>query len=185
MIPLPIPHPVHIAIAIHNRDTEQPIPLDSELCWDILRAIEDCHGDVEVRCHKSYDFLLLLTVNLSCLQPANIVSRYRGGAAESSLDSLDSTSNESQSQSSSGTRGSIEEVVNGTETLPCGNREVSTTVSQSNQEQTPGFHWTLSNLQTARRNNTGAVRVDLASPEDISLDTDSSRVVFSAYGTTV
>lgn len=48
MIPLPIPHPVHIAIAIHNRDTEQPIPLDSELCWDILRAIEDCQGDVEV-----------------------------------------------------------------------------------------------------------------------------------------
>lgn len=113
------------------------------------------------------------------------MSRYRGGAADSSLDSLDSTSNESQSQISSGTRGSIEEVANGTETLPCGNREVSTTVTQSNQEQTPGFHWTLSNLQTARRNNTGTVRVDLASPEDISLDTDSSRVVFSAYGTTV
>lgn len=119
------------------------------------------------------------------IQAANIVSRYRGGAAESSLDSLDSSSNESQSQSSSGTRGSIENGVNGTETLPCGNREVSTTVTQSNQEQTPGFHWTLSNLQTARRNNTGTVRVDLASPEDISLDTDSSRVVFSAYGTTV
>lgn len=96
---------------------------------------------------------------------------------------MDSTSNESHS--SSGTRGSIEEVANGTETLPCGNREVSTTVTQSNQEQTPGFHWTLSNLQTARRNNAGNVRVDLASPEDISLDTDSSRVVFSAYGTTV
>lgn len=110
------------------------------------------------------------------------MSRYRGGAAESSLDSLDSTSNESQS-SSSEMRGSIEEVENGTETLPCGNREVSTTVSQSNQEQTPGFHWTLSNLQTTRR--TGTVRVDLASPEDISLDTDSSRVNFGAYGTTV
>lgn len=48
LIPLPIPHPVHIAIAIHNRDTEQPIPLDSELCWDILRAIEECQGDVGV-----------------------------------------------------------------------------------------------------------------------------------------
>lgn len=47
-IPLPIPHPAHIAIAVHNRDAEQPIQLDSELCWDILRAIEDCQGDVKV-----------------------------------------------------------------------------------------------------------------------------------------
>lgn len=54
LIPLPIPHPVHIAIAIHNRDTEQPIPLDSELCWDILRAIEDCQGDVDVGGYWSY-----------------------------------------------------------------------------------------------------------------------------------
>lgn len=51
LIPLPIPHPVHIAIAIYNRDTEQPIPLDSEICWDILRAIEDCQGDIEVNAH--------------------------------------------------------------------------------------------------------------------------------------
>lgn len=48
LIPLPIPHPANIAIAIHNRDSEQPIPLDSQLCWDILRAIEDCQGDVKV-----------------------------------------------------------------------------------------------------------------------------------------
>lgn len=48
LIPLPIPHPVHIAIAIHNRDSEQPIPLDNEICWDILRAIEECNGDIQV-----------------------------------------------------------------------------------------------------------------------------------------
>jgi len=52
-----------------------------------------------------------------------------------------------------------------------------------------GFHWTLSNwgaAQTARRRTNSNVRVDLASPEDISLDTDSSRAVFNnAYGTTV
>lgn len=52
LIPLPIPHPVQIAIAIHNRDSEQPIPLDSEMCWDILKAIEDCQGDVEVCIYK-------------------------------------------------------------------------------------------------------------------------------------
>lgn len=55
---MPIPHPVHIAIAIHNRDSEQPIPLDSEICWDILRAIEDCHGDVQVS-----SFFLLIFYN--------------------------------------------------------------------------------------------------------------------------
>ena len=127
------------------------------------------------------------------------MSRYRGGAGggssgeegngcvESSLDSLDSTSNESQS--SSGTHDSLAAAAGGTETLPCGNREVSTTVTQSTHDQASSFHWTLRNwgaTQAARRrNNAGTVRVDLASPEDISLDTDSSRVVFSAYGTTV
>lgn len=50
LIPLPVPHPVHIAIAIYNRDTEQPIPLDSELVWEILKSIEDCQGgDAMVR----------------------------------------------------------------------------------------------------------------------------------------
>lgn len=110
------------------------------------------------------------------------------------MDSLDSSANESQT--SCGTHDSITAAaVCGTETLPCGNREVSTTVTQSQQQESSGFHWTLSNwgaTQAARRRNnaagnatTGTVRVDLASPEDISLDTDSTRVVFSAYGTTV
>lgn len=161
LIPLPIPHPVHIAISIHNRDSEQPISLDSELCWEILRAIEDCQGDI---------------------QAVNSVARYRGGAGDSSIDSLDS-------DSSAGTRESVA-AAGGTETLPCGNREVSTTIKmEQEQPQSNGFHWTLSNwgaVQSARRrNNSSIVRVDLASPEDISLDTDSSRVVFSAYGTTV
>lgn len=115
------------------------------------------------------------------------MSRYRGGAADSSLDSLDTSTNESQS--SCNTHDSIAAAVCGTETLPCGNREVITSVTQPNQQESSGFHWTLSNwgaTQAARRRNqTGTVRVDLASPEDISLDTDSSRVVFSAYGTTV
>lgn len=49
LIPLPIPHPVYIAIGIYNRDSDQPIPLDSEICWDILKAIEECNGDIQVR----------------------------------------------------------------------------------------------------------------------------------------
>lgn len=44
LIPLPVPHPVHIAISVFNRDAEHPIPLDSELVWEILKSIEDCEG---------------------------------------------------------------------------------------------------------------------------------------------
>lgn len=141
-----------------------------------------------------------------------MVARYRGGGsgaltgAESSLGSLDEDDEEDEdssstpnSQSSFGTRESVAGAGR-TETLPCGGSmvttaehaaspsqlAVSTTVNEQNQQKT--FHWTLSNYAQAnrRRNNSGTVRVDLASPEDISLDTDnSSRVVFSAYGTTV
>lgn len=143
-----------------------------------------------------------------------MVARYRGGGsgaltgAESSLGSLDEDEEEEEededssstpnSQSSFGTRESVAGAGR-TETLPCGGSmatgehaaspsqlAVSTTVNEQNQQKT--FHWTLSNYAQAnrRRNNAGTVRVDLASPEDISLDTDnSSRVVFSAYGTTV
>lgn len=136
-----------------------------------------------------------------------MVARYRGGGgsgaitgAESSIDSLDDdeddeSSSTPHSQTSFGTRDSVA-AVGGTETLPCGGvmvadhaaspsqMAVSTTVNENNQQKT--FHWTLSNYAQAarRRNNSGTVRVDLASPEDISLD-ESSRVVFSAYGTTV
>lgn len=50
LIPLPVPHPVHIAINIYNRDAEHPIPLDSELVWEILKSIEDCQSsDAMVR----------------------------------------------------------------------------------------------------------------------------------------
>lgn len=37
----------------------------------------------------------------------------------------------------------------------------------------------------SRARQTGAVRVELASPEDISLDSESTRVVFGTLGTTV
>lgn len=36
-IPLPVPHPAHIALIIYNRDSESPIPLESENCIGILR----------------------------------------------------------------------------------------------------------------------------------------------------
>lgn len=49
IIPLPIPHPVCIAIEIYNRDSDDPIPLDSDICWDIMKAVEESNGEIQVR----------------------------------------------------------------------------------------------------------------------------------------
>lgn len=125
VIPLPVPHPAHIAITIHNRDSDDPINLHSELCNNILKALEDSQ---------------IVT---------GAVARYRGGTTDESTESRDSSESLSPDEE----------------------------VAQPPQNLT----WNISR----RRSNSGSVRVDLASPEDISLDTDSSRVVFSQYGTTV
>lgn len=47
---LPIPHPICIAIEIYNRDCgDDPIILDdNNICWDILRAVEECNSDIQV-----------------------------------------------------------------------------------------------------------------------------------------
>jgi hypothetical protein len=201
LIPLPIPHPVHIAISIYNRDSDQPIPLDSDLCWDILRSIEECYGDIEA---------------------LNSVTRFRSFAIDSSNDSLDSSSSSGGGDMRDA---DSRESVDGTETLPCTNRTLAInqiTITPNNAEDidesinsvvaatnrvmshsassnsiTPtntSYHWTLSNLESnsefnRRRHNSSnneTVRVDLASPEDISMD--EQRIVLSsgsAYGTTV
>lgn len=43
---LPIPHPVYTAIGIYNRDCDDPIPLDDNICLNILKALEECNDDV-------------------------------------------------------------------------------------------------------------------------------------------
>ncbi|XP_034935076.1 uncharacterized protein [Chelonus insularis] len=145
VIPLPIPHPAHIAVTIHNRDSEDPIPLDSELCQNILRAIEESPGEMATEC----------------------VSRYRGGA-DSSFDSVASQSSVSI-ETGLDKDNDTEEVVN-------------------EEKEGETYHWTLSNWgggMARRRNNSGSIKVDLASPEDVTLDTDTTRAMFSTYGTTV
>ncbi|XP_039440636.1 uncharacterized protein LOC120421483 isoform X2 [Culex pipiens pallens] len=232
LIPLPIPHPVHIAISIYNRDSDHPIPIESDICWDILRSIEECQGDLEalVRFREAgVDGNRSVGISVDGL-----------AAIDSSIDSLDSGS------SNSGTKDSMDMIAGASETLPCTNREVTIIMpSNANGDELDNgvedgkstdegdedgptapthFHWTLRNwgggngaqsVAAARRRNTSytystsgtsggpgninsastisqndtqleQIRVDLASPEDISLDTDSSRAVFSAaYGTTV
>ncbi|XP_051167467.1 uncharacterized protein LOC127285474 isoform X1 [Leptopilina boulardi] len=145
VIPLPIPHPAHIAVTIHNRDSEDPIPLDSEICQNILRAIEESPGEMAIE----------------------TVSRFRGGG-DSSFDSVASQSSVS---------------------IDTGLDKADETQESGNEEkESETYHWTLSNWgggMTRRRNNSGSVKVDLASPEDVTLDTDTTRVMFSTYGTTV
>ncbi|KAK7794593.1 hypothetical protein R5R35_003607 [Gryllus longicercus] len=146
LIPLPVPHPAHIAITIHNRDSDDPIPLDSELCQNILKAVEDAH------------------INQSGVHDTNEegsgghVARYRGGG-DSSFDSVESQSSVSAA-------------------APDGQEP----------ERQESYNWHPTDWNggmTRKRNNSGSVRVDLASPEDVTLDTDSTRVMFSTYGTTV
>lgn len=57
VIPLPVPHPAHIAITIYNRDSDDPIPLESEICQSILRGIEESHGSPDETGSKGNHFL--------------------------------------------------------------------------------------------------------------------------------
>ncbi|KAL1494204.1 hypothetical protein ABEB36_009836 [Hypothenemus hampei] len=43
VIPLPVPHPAQIAVTIYNRDSDNPISLESDICQSLLRCIEEHH----------------------------------------------------------------------------------------------------------------------------------------------
>ncbi|KAK0162025.1 hypothetical protein PV327_008401 [Microctonus hyperodae] len=138
LIPLPIPHPARIAVTIHNRDSEDPILLDSELCQNILRAIEESPGEMAIES----------------------INRYRGGCGDSSFDSV-------ASQSSMSLETGLDK-----------DNDTEETVNADKEGET--YHWTLSNWGgdggiTRRRKNSGSIKVDLASPEDVTLDTDTTR----------
>ncbi|CAH0564403.1 unnamed protein product [Brassicogethes aeneus] len=137
VIPLPVPHPAHIAVTIFNRDSDDPIPLESDTCQNILRGIEESHSSPD----------------------ENGIGRFKGGA-----ESFETASSNSETLDSP----------NGVETS-----------NQSRNSNEGVCQWTLSNWGQRKRNNSGSIRVDLASPEDVTLDSDSTRVVFSTYGTTV
>ncbi|KMQ94296.1 hypothetical protein RF55_5560 [Lasius niger] len=155
VIPLPIPHPAHIAVTIHNRDSEDPITLDSELCQNILRAIEESPGEMATEC----------------------VNRYRGGGDGDCGGGGDSSFDSVASQSSVSIETGLEK-----------ENETTQETAVANEKDNETYHWTLSNWgggMTRKRNNSGSIKVDLASPEDVTLDTDTTRVMFSTYGTTV
>ncbi|KAJ2939185.1 hypothetical protein O0L34_g8499 [Tuta absoluta] len=59
----PVPHPAIVALVLHNRDSDNPVPLESELCADILRSLEDAPDSEDRR---------------------ENIERYRGGGSEES-----------------------------------------------------------------------------------------------------
>lgn len=187
LIPLPIPHPAHIAVTIYNRDADDPISLDTDLCQEILRAVEDAYG-----------FKGMPTD----IEGGNAVSRYRGGPGDSSFDSAASRSSLS-SDSSRPAVGDIMTDERSSSNIITFRREVlgpppeesekreerrnemehETSTSGTNRTNWRPTDW--AGVMRRKRKNSGSVRVDLASPEDVTLDADGSCVVFSSYGTTV
>lgn len=167
IFPLPIPHPAYISIFISNRDADQPIPLDSELCWEILRSIEECYGDQDA---------------------LQMISNRKSIHIDSSQNSLqDSSTGDDLHDDSESMRETAE-------TLPCINRtdahrEIETIHTFSSHEsinyptslgsgsndyrnEPASVTWTLHNLGSNRglHRVVGPAQIDLASPEDISMD---------------
>ncbi|KAM3964330.1 LOW QUALITY PROTEIN: uncharacterized protein ACR2FA_001299 [Aphomia sociella] len=57
----PLPPPAAVALVLHNRESDNPVPLDSELCAEILKSLEDAPDSEDKR---------------------ECVERYRGGGSE-------------------------------------------------------------------------------------------------------
>jgi hypothetical protein len=185
VIPLPIPHPVHIAISIFNRDSDQPIPIDLDLCWDILRSIEECFGDIEAL-NSAIRYRGSETTGMeSSNDSLDSVSSTSGGEIKD-IDSRESVDGAETLPCTN--RAQITITSNNVQEIAESIGVIGNFISHSNSSNsiTPtnaSYHWTLSNLESSsRRNNNAAtsgngvggnnetVRVDLASPEDISMD---------------
>jgi hypothetical protein len=130
------------------------------LCQNILKAVEDSHGHH----FNTQEALEGVSGN---------VARFRGGG-NSSFNSVGSQ---------------ISVVGVGREDdgheKASGNGDAS---ERGREGEGESFSWRQTEwggVTARRRNNSGSVRVDLASPEDVTLDTDATRVIFSSYGTTV
>lgn len=63
VIPLPVPHPAVIAVTINNRDTDDPIPLESEICQNILRGIEESQAVSDDKGLYNTRFLLFFLIS--------------------------------------------------------------------------------------------------------------------------
>ncbi|CAH0579011.1 unnamed protein product [Chrysodeixis includens] len=126
----PVPHPAAVALVLHNRESDNPVPLDSELCAEILRSLEDAPD---------------------CDDKRDEVERYRGGG--------------SSAGSSSASDGSPDD-----EDVPADLAPLPAPTPEDSLCRVSGgaaCRWTLTGRGVR-------LRADLASPEDVTLDTERS-----------
>ncbi|XP_041977964.1 uncharacterized protein LOC121732218 [Aricia agestis] len=121
----PLPHPALVALVLHNRESDTPVPLDSELCAEILKTLEDAPD---------------------CDDAREGVERYRGGAAGSEATS-DASGSDTPDE----------------ETRREPREDATCRISPSTERA--ACRWTLTGRGVR-------LRADLASPEDVTLDTD-------------
>ncbi|KPJ02598.1 hypothetical protein RR46_09801 [Papilio xuthus] len=133
----PVPHPAAVALVLHNRESDNPVPLDSELCADILRTLEDA-PDIDDRRDLE-----------KC---GSEVERYRGGGSSASSSASGSAS------SAPSSAGSPDE-----DRADCAHDTALCRISGSRERA--ACRWTLTGRGVR-------LRADLASPEDVTLDTD-------------
>ncbi|CAK1546958.1 unnamed protein product [Leptosia nina] len=127
----PVPHPATVALVLHNRESDNPVPIESELCAEILRSLEDAPD---------------------CDDKRDAVERYRGGGSEVTSETSGSMSPEEEDRPLH----TEQEVTETPDSALC-------RISPSTERA--ACRWTLTGRGVR-------LRADLASPEDVSLDTD-------------
>ncbi|KAG8185351.1 hypothetical protein JTE90_005478 [Oedothorax gibbosus] len=129
LIPLPLPHPVQISVIIFNRENEDPIPIETEMCLDIMKAIAE-------------------------------------GSKSSAVLLYDYEDSPADGQSVATTADDYRAVTSDLDTVGSEDRFSRSSLSHSQQL---------------------SVAVNLASTEDITLETDDQKVTYShsSYSTTV
>ncbi|XP_060802837.1 uncharacterized protein LOC106141762 [Amyelois transitella] len=119
----PVPAPAAAALVLHNRDSDNPVPLDSDLCADILKSLEDAPD---------------------CEDTRESVSRYRGGDSSVASSCSDAEPEDEQPDQLS---------------------RVSDGGSGHCSVSRAACRWTLTGRGVR-------LRADLASPEDVTLDSE-------------
>ncbi|XP_013143012.1 PREDICTED: uncharacterized protein LOC106106899 [Papilio polytes] len=138
----PVPHPAAVALVLHNRESDNPVPLDSDLCADILRTLEDAPDTDDRRELEKRD---------------SEVERYRGGGSSASSSASGSASTASPHSPHTPQTPHTPHTPHSThDTALC---------SISGSRERAACRWTLTGRGVR-------LRADLASPEDVTLDAD-------------
>ncbi|XP_052759572.1 uncharacterized protein LOC113513223 isoform X2 [Galleria mellonella] len=151
----PLPPPAAVALVLHNRESDNPVPLDSELCAEILKSLEDApDSDDRPEC----------------------VERYRGGGSSEAgtSDTSDASPDDerdsrqpgdlSRSRAGSGTSTTAGAAAAGSGAATAGSGTAAAAAAAA-AAGGAACRWTLTGRGVR-------LRADLASPEDVTLDAD-------------